>query len=164
LYFARKIAHQPNFSLYKPEDSAKHLPWVGYFHHAREVSLHQLDRLAFYDHFPAVTALPKRGDDWTRHPYLMCIFLSMAQSQRLHIQPTPAEFVSRLFVTDDQDAEFLHMFEAAIPLQLLLMIDRPNIALEFASGPTIKHKEIPFRPAKRFKDRVIIEASTLPDE
>lgn len=91
LYFAGYVAHRPNYSLYRSNQPAGQGPWVGYFHHAREVPQHELSRWAFYDQFPAVTTLPKQGDDWTRHSYFVCILLSMAQVQREITNPIKLE-------------------------------------------------------------------------
>ncbi|KAI9154661.1 HlyIII-domain-containing protein [Paramyrothecium foliicola] len=138
LHFAGTVVHQPNYSLYRIMEPASHGPWLGYFHHAREVPLHELSRWAIYDHFPAVTTLPKQGDDWTRHPYFVCILLSMAQVQRDYMKPTEQElYTCHLFVTDDNDAEFLHLFKVDMPSKFLHMIDRPGLAR--MSSPAVHH-------------------------
>jgi hypothetical protein len=165
LCFAGYVAHRPNYSLYKSNDRAVEGPWLGYFHHGREVPLNELSRWASYDRFPAITTLPKHSNDWTRHPYFVCILLSMAQAQRSHLKPGQRDcFTSRLFVTDDQDTEFLHMFEATMPCKFLDMVDKPNIPMEVPKIPRIKHKTIPLKPGKTLRDRVIAEGIGLTKE
>lgn len=55
------------------------------------------------------------------------------------------------------DCEFIHLYEAQIPSELLRMLENPTIATRCTDGSTITQRKIPFKPFKTFNERILAE-------
>lgn len=121
--------------------------------------------------------------EWTEDPYFMCVLLSLAQLQEgrpkppsptshLVSAPCPSNchsfygFVSlahisksRLLVASPLDREFIHLYEARITSDFLGMLDNPATATMQNDSPTIRRRQIPFKPFETLQERILAELS-----
>ncbi|KAJ5105280.1 hypothetical protein NUU61_002627, partial [Penicillium alfredii] len=94
-------------------------------------------------------------NEWKEDPYFVCVLLSLAQLQeRLIKQSTPTSHLTRLIVASPIDREFIHIYEAQITSSFLGMLDNPMKATIQTKFPTIRRREIPFRPFETFQNRI----------
>ncbi|KGO65941.1 hypothetical protein PITC_021420 [Penicillium italicum] len=121
--------------------------------------------------------------EWKEDPYFVCVLLSLAQLQERHLKPprpishtvsapcasklsTISSFVSlthtpksRLLIASPMDRESIHLYEAQFTSDFLGMLDNPAIATMPANFPTIKRKQISFRPFETFQERILADLS-----
>ncbi|KAJ6021191.1 hypothetical protein N7540_006695 [Penicillium herquei] len=69
---------------------------------------------------------------------------------------------ARLIVTHGNDRDYIHLYEAKIPSELLNALRDPKNAPNPAEWPTIWKKDIPFKPYDTFADRLVAELLAPP--
>ncbi|KAH7108781.1 hypothetical protein EDB81DRAFT_431038 [Dactylonectria macrodidyma] len=116
---------------------------------------------------PDGNVILKELQDWTEDPILVSIMISVAQKQAhpsiSHLSKNAAKFpsssresailVPRLLVTNREDIENIHFYEALVPRDFLRKFDQPRY--RSPDGISMKHLKIPFKPYESLADRVI---------
>ncbi|PWY96101.1 hypothetical protein BO94DRAFT_507593 [Aspergillus sclerotioniger CBS 115572] len=111
--------------------------------------------------------------DWTEDAYFMCHLLALAHSislnqlRILYVSACPALhpslwsllicFLPRLLVTHGQEREYIFLYEADIPTELLDGLWNPKDATSPMKWPTIRREKIPYEPFDTFSSRLVAE-------
>ncbi|KAJ5611941.1 hypothetical protein N7528_009046 [Penicillium herquei] len=101
--------------------------------------------------------------DWTRDPYFLSHLLALAQfDAKDPSTPKKDNYTARLIVTNMIEREYIHLYEATIPSEVLNALQDPKNAPNPPEWPTIWKKDIPYKPYDTFADRLVAELVAPP--